>query len=424
MSHSHGSSTGRTLTPLVEHLHAPTELDHAKGRLKVLICAYACEPDRGSEEGAGWNWTVAAARDHDVWVLTREHDPGVQRAALAEEGVEATFEHVKLPRWLDSVRRWEHVYYSVWKVAAAVRARELHEENGFDLVHHLTWSNVWLPSPCAAVRVPFVHGPVGGGPCVPLALFPLLGAKGALKELLRAGKHLASRVNPFTRLTWQRATVIVVNNQETLRALPRRHRPRAVIRHHASVGSDVLTYVRRSSTRGGQTTRLAVMAGRLLPWKGGAAAVRAIAELDGWQLTIVGDGPDQRRLRRLAAQLGVNGRIAFVSRLARQEMLQLMASADAVLIPSFRDDSPFVGAEAQTLNVPVVAFAQGGPAEFARQPNATCFLAKPGLGAIAGLRLALVEAGAAPPPDAPPDYSVESIHRDLRAIYATALQRR
>src|SRR3990172_4795182 len=184
MSHSHGSSTGRTLTPLVEHLHAPTELDHAKGRLKVLICAYACEPDRGSEEGAGWNWTVAAARDHDVWVLTREHDPGVQRAALAEEGVEATFEHVKLPRWLDSVRRWEHVYYSVWKVAAAVRARELHEENGFDLVHHLTWSNVWLPSPCAAVRVPFVHGPVGGGPCVPLALFPLLCANGALKELL------------------------------------------------------------------------------------------------------------------------------------------------------------------------------------------------------------------------------------------------
>jgi hypothetical protein len=40
-------------------------------RLKVLISAYACEPDKGSEHGLGWNGVKQIARFHEVWVITR-----------------------------------------------------------------------------------------------------------------------------------------------------------------------------------------------------------------------------------------------------------------------------------------------------------------------------------------------------------------
>ena len=39
--------------------------------MKILICAYACIPDRGREEGRVWNfpWQLAQL-GHEVWVMT------------------------------------------------------------------------------------------------------------------------------------------------------------------------------------------------------------------------------------------------------------------------------------------------------------------------------------------------------------------
>ena len=38
--------------------------------MKLLISAYACAPNRGSEHGVGWNWVTEANRlGHKVWAL-------------------------------------------------------------------------------------------------------------------------------------------------------------------------------------------------------------------------------------------------------------------------------------------------------------------------------------------------------------------
>ncbi len=39
---------------------------------KILLSAYACEPNKGSEAGIGWNWVLEIAkRGHNVTVITR-----------------------------------------------------------------------------------------------------------------------------------------------------------------------------------------------------------------------------------------------------------------------------------------------------------------------------------------------------------------
>jgi hypothetical protein len=43
-------------------------------RLKLLVSAYACRPHQISEAGMAWSYVRAAARHHDVWVLTRTYD--------------------------------------------------------------------------------------------------------------------------------------------------------------------------------------------------------------------------------------------------------------------------------------------------------------------------------------------------------------
>ena len=38
-------------------------------RLKVLLSAYACHPNRGSEPGVGWNWLKELSKDNEVWAF-------------------------------------------------------------------------------------------------------------------------------------------------------------------------------------------------------------------------------------------------------------------------------------------------------------------------------------------------------------------
>ena len=68
------SSGGRELEVRTRMLEA------ARGAaMKVLISAYICAPHRGSEPGAGWNWSLAAAEENEVWVLTTGEEPGGDR---------------------------------------------------------------------------------------------------------------------------------------------------------------------------------------------------------------------------------------------------------------------------------------------------------------------------------------------------------
>ena len=43
--------------------------------MKILISAYACEPNKGSEPGIGWNWMInLVKKGHSVTVITRKNN--------------------------------------------------------------------------------------------------------------------------------------------------------------------------------------------------------------------------------------------------------------------------------------------------------------------------------------------------------------
>lgn len=331
--------------------------------MRVLISAYACEPGRGSEAGAGWLWTLAAAANHDVWLLTRATNRTAVDAGLAGAGIDSIQTvYVDLPRW---ARVWKRggrgvrIYYALWQVLAALQARRLHRVERFDLVHHVTFANVWVPALACCVPAPFVLGPVGGGVYVPPALYPELGMRGRFHErILKASRRL-SALNPLTRLTWRRAKIIVVQNSETHNRLPFRYRSKCRVRPNAWIHAAV--HRDRSQQTAGARRKL-VFAGRLVPWKGGAVVLKALAALPSYDLTIIGSGSDERRLRRLVDCLGLSARVAFFPWLPQEELWDHLLAADTLALPSLREEASFLAAEAADLGVNVVAFDQGGPA--------------------------------------------------------------
>jgi glycosyltransferase involved in cell wall biosynthesis len=132
----------------------------------------------------------------------------------------------------------------------------------------------------------------------------------------------------------------------------------------------------------------ALYAGRLIPWKGVSLAIRAVALKQEWRLLICGDGPDTRRLQRLARELRVEDRVSFLGLIPRVEMLKLMSEqTDVFIFPSLHDEAPWVVAEAVTLGIPVVCLDLGGPPVLTESGGT----AVPALGTGPGLAKRLAE---------------------------------
>jgi glycosyltransferase involved in cell wall biosynthesis len=77
------------------------------------------------------------------------------------------------------------------------------------------------------------------------------------------------------------------------------------------------------------------------------------------RLTVAGAGPEEQRLRRYAAALGIAQRTAFVGPVSGSDKVSLLAGADVMLLPSYAEGLPYALLEAMAAGVPVLATPVG-----------------------------------------------------------------
>jgi len=106
--------------------------------------------------------------------------------------------------------------------------------------------------------------------------------------------------------------------------------------------------------------------GRMDPVKGFDLLLRAAAllpQLDGVQLVLIGGAEGDReheRLRSLASNLGLDGRVAFLGAVPQQQLPLYYCAASIVVVPSHYESFGFVAAEALACGTPVIASKVGG----------------------------------------------------------------
>src|SRR5579864_4765887 len=89
-----------------EASYSPGGGPRTHGAVRVLLSAYACEPNRGSEPGVGWGTVQALAAHHEVWALTRANNrPAIERETARTPMPSVHFVYYDLPRW---ARWWKH----------------------------------------------------------------------------------------------------------------------------------------------------------------------------------------------------------------------------------------------------------------------------------------------------------------------------
>jgi glycosyltransferase involved in cell wall biosynthesis len=119
--------------------------------------------------------------------------------------------------------------------------------------------------------------------------------------------------------------------------------------------------------RSGPAGDYALTVGRLDAWKRADLPVAALAHAPHARLVVVGSGPEEGRLRRLAKQLGVSDRVRFVPQVDDEGLIDLYAGARLIVVTPAGEDFGYVPLEAFLSGKAVLTTDDaGGPLEFVR----------------------------------------------------------
>lgn len=392
-------------------------------RPRVLVFAYACEPGRGSEPGAGWGLVRAAAEFADCVVLVApEHTQGITRWQTEHPDSTIRFVEVHEPS-VAPYSRWHRIpwflLYLAWLRNADRVARELHSSAPFDAALHATYATYWLPTPAARLGIPCVWGPVGGAARTPVRLWPILGWKGALDELLDWASVRLAAWSPGTRRTWRGVTAAIVQNEETFAMLPDALRDRARVMNHN-------LFIEVPDPRPVKRESWILSLAALEPRKGPRLAIRALAHTPGEvRLVLAGEGPERGALRRLARRLRVEHRIRFLGHVSRDRIFELLEEAGAVLFTTPREEGGLALAEAMLCGAPVIVLASGGSRSAAASttdPERVALVQPAGVRETARrLGDAMTRFSCSPPPGEGPTLDQEAARRSLQELFHQAL---
>ena len=351
--------------------------------LEVLVSAYACGPNRGSEIGMGWNWVTALARRCRLTVITEaefddERAPAISKLDLLAEPVFHSIDIGEAARsrcWNQGDWRF-YSDYRVWQRRAHDLAKRLLTTQRFDLVHQLNMIGYREPGYLWRLALPFVWGPVGGHVQMPVRFLPTLGLKGAAYHVLRNLANAAQmRMSPRVRKAARRASVLIASTPDDASAMARLHDIDTVVLNETGSDPGHPAPPTPKSVSTGDTLRI-VWCGKFASRKALPLALRALARAEPtpMHLDIVGTGPGVGKLKALASELNIAGRCTWHGRVPHAEALRLISENHCMLLSSLQEAATTVVMEALSCGIPVICHDTCG---FGEVVNSRCGLKVP-----------------------------------------------
>ncbi|MEA3349561.1 MAG: glycosyltransferase family 4 protein [Chloroflexota bacterium] len=159
-------------------------------------------------------------------------------------------------------------------------------------------------------------------------------------------------LSPIIHLVWRGAAAVVANS-DGLKTLAEDFAPSLNI-HIIPNGVDIEEYA--PVDRAWSPAQL-LFTGRLVYQKGLDVLLEALSNLDSlaWDLTIVGDGPQQNELEKQAQSLNLQDRISFVGWKHRQALNHYYQRANLFVLPSRHEGMPNALLEAMSSGLPAIA---------------------------------------------------------------------
>lgn len=340
-------------------------------KVRVLVCAYACNPFQGSEEAVGWGWLKAIARECDVTVITAEfHRRDIERAQAGWDiwARSVRFEYCPhrpwhyrpAPLWkrienslLKPIVNWA---YRLWLRDAFITAKQLASVSHYDLTHQLTYVGFRFPGHLWKLSIPFVWGPLGGIETTPWRLIPAMDLHGMVYH---SAHNLVNAAHRRLLLAPRRAVRAAGPGLIAATSGVRQELSRFYGADSRVICEVTAPDIGRPglAVRVGGEPLLLVWAGQHFARKALPLLLQALAKLPQdvrWRLSIYGSGPKTSLWKRQARRLGVAQRCIWKGRVSRDEVIAGMSRAHVFVTTSLKDLTSTVVLEAMSQSLPVL----------------------------------------------------------------------
>lgn len=336
--------------------------------MKILLSAYACEPNKGSEPGVGWNWAIQLARNsaHDIFVITRTNNKDVIAKHKQENAAYSNlhFYYYDLPYlflWAKRHGFSVNLYYIIWQIGVFKLAKGLNKKYQFDLVHHITFGVFRDISFLYKLKVPFVFGPVGGGEYAPDQLTKNFTKKEQIKEKIRKTANQLAFINPYTKQMMKHALLIFTKTPDTRNLFPQKIQTKIYTKLEIGICDIHETEVRKDQIGN------FLYVGRFIYWKGISIVLEAFKQYtekhDNYaKLTLIGQGENIKFIEKYVTTNNLNSNIEIISWINQEDLKKHYQSARALIYPSLHDSSGNVVLESLSFGLPVICLDCGGPA--------------------------------------------------------------
>jgi len=398
---------------------------------KILVLAFACLPNKGSEPGVGWETSQLIASWCNVVVLTRTAYRS--RIEQSHHSPTITFAYYDIP-FLGKLcqklpKLGGYFYYHLWQWRVIRVAKKLHRHHHFDLVHHITFATLIGPSYIWRLGLPFIFGPAGGGEKTPkpILTYPLFGLKSYLWEGLRLLRIYSIRINPLHRQLLKKARQIIVVTRDSLSIIPKSYQKKTKILPAISFKRPIdLSEVERDPNH-------LLFVSRFLKWKGIRLFLDIAASLHNkdskYHFTMVGTQDEKRFITRYLHKAGLEQTVTILQPQPQVQIFNLMRHSKCLVFTSFHDSGGCVLLEAIAQNCPVICLDTGGPGEIVTQAGISKKISPydpyPEIirNYVTAIESLPENPDLNPKQEIHPDYFIESKRRQLQSIYQDILSK-
>lgn len=334
--------------------------------LKVLLSAYACEPNKGSESGVGWNWAIHLSAFSDVTVVTRTKNRiAIEKEFSGNDYQNISFKYYDLPNIILKLKpifgTW--IYYFLWQFGAYFYIKKNILEKQFDIAHHVTFMSNKLNV------VPFlgfknVVGPVGGLEILPKEFCAFTGQ--TLKENIRNLLIKRYRVSPFYKLYLAKINRLVLTSNHNVQLINKTAQSKIRV---MQIGSTHI--VAPQNGRNVNSTMIQLYWGGILErWKGLELLLRSLITVKNeFHLSVTGKGKDEYYFRELTKKLGLDSKISFHGWLENEELNILKQKTNLFIFTSLRETTGSILLEMMGRGKACVVLNIGGPSEICNNGN-------------------------------------------------------
>ncbi len=335
--------------------------------LKVLVNAYACSPNMGSEPGMGWNWCVNLAKYCELYIITEgEFRKNIERAIpQIEQGKNMHFYYNPVP---EKVRRmcwnqgdWRfYWYYRKWQKKTLAIAESICKNESIDIIHQLNMIGFRESGLLWKIKGPkYVWGPIGGLISIPSSYLWAISKKEVLKNILkRYISALQIRYSYSVQQAIKRADLLLGATMSETDVICSLYKKQVIQENETGLNRN-LSCKRAICYSPKNSDFNLIWVGRFIPTKQLMLALETMKLLKGYsdiKLHVVGTGDDVRSYKTMAQKLGVENNCIWYGQIDNIEVQRLMCVSDLLFFTSIAEATSTVILESISNKLPILCF--------------------------------------------------------------------